>query len=250
MCAISCSGTKLTSPSHPQIPKFEFVSNAKPSLFAYQPATKPPTKETVEKVKTAVLSTTAKVTARAKAKEAEQGKTEAMETDDKAEEKPAESTDDAEMKVDDPTGEDKKKDQTKRKAPEPSSSRLENLSRVTPAQLQYVSFPSDSRYVPVRPVNSGSAPAPASLSSVTSSRSAPPVGFGGGILLMRDTKPGDAAEFHELEVLKAIDTAGAGAAATQAPGGEAAAGGDDADLLTGPIADPPAPFEWTDWGSD
>jgi len=54
----------------PQLPKFEFVSNAKPSLFAYQPATKPPTKEAVEKVKTAVLSTTAKATARAKAKEA------------------------------------------------------------------------------------------------------------------------------------------------------------------------------------
>ncbi|BGP00453.1 26S proteasome regulatory subunit RPN2 [Rhodotorula toruloides] len=234
-----------------KIPKFEFVSNAKPSLFAYQPATKPPTKETVEKVKTAVLSTTAKVTARAKAKEAEQGKTEAMETDEKAEEKPAESTDDAEMKVDEAAGEDKKKDQTKRKAPEPSSSRLENLSRVTPAQLQYISFPSDSRYVPVRPVNSGSAPAPSSLSSVTSSRSAPPVGFGGGILLMRDTKPGEAAEFHELEVLKAIDTAGAGAAApAEGAAGQAAAGGDDADLLTGPIADPPAPFEWTDWGSD
>lgn len=217
-------------------------------MFAYQPATKPPTKETVEKVKTAVLSTTAKVTARAKAKEAEQTKTEAMETDDKAtEEKTAETTDDAEMKVDEAAGsDDKRKEQTKRKAPEPSSSRLENLSRVTPAQLQYISFPSDSRYVPVRPVNSGSAPAPSA-----SSRSAPPVGFGGGILLMRDTKPDEVAEFHELEVFKAIDTNAAGAAApTEGVGAQAAAGGDDADLLTGPIADPPAPFEWTDWGSD
>ena len=47
------------------------MSNAKPSLYAYQPVTKPPTKEAVEKVKTAVLSTTAKATARAKAKEQE-----------------------------------------------------------------------------------------------------------------------------------------------------------------------------------
>lgn len=46
-----------------------------------------------------------------------------------------------------------KKDGAKRKAPEPSSSTLSNLSRVTPAQLGVISFPaSSSRYVPVRPV--------------------------------------------------------------------------------------------------
>jgi 26S proteasome regulatory subunit N2 len=38
-------------------------------LFAYPPETKPPTKETVEKVKTAVLSTTAKAQARKKEKD-------------------------------------------------------------------------------------------------------------------------------------------------------------------------------------
>jgi 26S proteasome regulatory subunit N2 len=37
-------------------------------LFAYPPSTKPPTKEAVEKVATAVLSTTAKAKARAKEK--------------------------------------------------------------------------------------------------------------------------------------------------------------------------------------
>jgi 26S proteasome regulatory subunit N2 len=51
-----------------QMPKFEFHSNARPSLFAYQPATAPPTAEKVEKVATAVLSTTAKVKAREKTK--------------------------------------------------------------------------------------------------------------------------------------------------------------------------------------
>jgi len=44
------------------------VSNARPALFAYPPSTKPPTKEAVEKVATAVLSTTAKAKARAKEK--------------------------------------------------------------------------------------------------------------------------------------------------------------------------------------
>jgi 26S proteasome regulatory subunit N2 len=54
-----------------QPPKFDFVSNARPSLYAYPPSTKPPTKETVEKVATAVLSTTAKAKAREKTKEKE-----------------------------------------------------------------------------------------------------------------------------------------------------------------------------------
>jgi hypothetical protein len=49
------------------------VSNAKPSLFAYPLPTKPPKKETVTKVATAVLSTTAKVKAREKKKAAAEG---------------------------------------------------------------------------------------------------------------------------------------------------------------------------------
>lgn len=81
--------------------------------------------------------------------------------------------------------------------------------------------------------------------------------------MVRDNQPdGPAPEFLDLEVLKAIDTsAPAPAAATDATasaaaaaaGAGAAAGGagagaqDDSPDLTGPIADPPAPFEWTDW---
>lgn len=53
-----------------QAPKFEYVSNAKPSVFAYPISTKPPKKETVNKVATAVLSMTAKVKAREKKKAA------------------------------------------------------------------------------------------------------------------------------------------------------------------------------------
>ena len=65
-----------------QIPKLEFVSNARPSLFAYPAPYEPPKKETVEKVKTAVLSTTARANARAKAREQEKAVAdgEAMET--------------------------------------------------------------------------------------------------------------------------------------------------------------------------
>lgn len=49
-------------------PVLEIVSNARPSLFAYPSPTKPPAKEAVEKVATAVLSTTAKAKQRAKEK--------------------------------------------------------------------------------------------------------------------------------------------------------------------------------------
>ena len=65
-----------------QAPKFEFISNARPSLFAYPAPTKPPTKEAVEKVATAVLSTTAKAKARERTKEKEKREAEgdSMET--------------------------------------------------------------------------------------------------------------------------------------------------------------------------
>lgn len=61
------------------MPKFEFVSHAKPSVFAYPAPYTPPVKETVEKVKTAVLSTTVRANARMKTKEKEKG-SDAMET--------------------------------------------------------------------------------------------------------------------------------------------------------------------------
>ncbi|KAG1226603.1 hypothetical protein G6F68_019713 [Rhizopus microsporus] len=56
-----------------ETPRFEFMSNVKPSLFAYPPALTPPSATGVEKVATAVLSTTAKAKARAKKIEKEKG---------------------------------------------------------------------------------------------------------------------------------------------------------------------------------
>ncbi|GAA5876527.1 hypothetical protein JCM16303_003569 [Sporobolomyces ruberrimus] len=225
------------------IPKFEFACNAKPSLHAYPPATKPPTKETVEKVKTAVLSTTAKATARQKAKEAEQkGDDVTMETD---EAKPATTTEDAEMKDDAAPAANAEESasssaatttkQTKRKAPEPSTYNVQNLSRVTPSQLASIALLPDSRYIPVRPF-------PSSSDRTSTS--------GGGIILVRDSKPDEPQELVELEVLKQLETPPAPAPGA-VPAQDASAGGSegqsDQDLLTGPIADVPPPFEWTDW---
>lgn len=54
-----------------KVPKFEFLSNAKPSLFEYPRPTTPPTSTSTVKLPTAVLSTTAKAKSRAK-RDAEQ----------------------------------------------------------------------------------------------------------------------------------------------------------------------------------
>ncbi|KAJ3088234.1 proteasome regulatory particle base subunit [Quaeritorhiza haematococci] len=181
-----------------QIPKFDFVSNAKPSLFAYPPLTKPPTEEKIEKVATAVLSTTAKAKARAKKSEKEksgkEGGVEAMDTDEKkdtaetpkeAEKKDEEKKDEKDVKEEDKTaGETTNK---KKKKKEESFEVLENLSRVLPQQLKYIRFKEDSRYSPVKK------------------------GIAGGILMMIDRKP------EETEELIPMSTpTQAGAASTTA----------------------------------
>ncbi len=65
---------------HLDAPKFTLLSNARPSLFAYPPPTKPPTSEVIEKVATAVLSTTNKAKARAKKTEKDKLGADAMDT--------------------------------------------------------------------------------------------------------------------------------------------------------------------------
>ena len=58
-----------------QVPKFEFMSNTRSSLFGYPAPAAQPKKETAAKVATAVLSTTVKVKAREKKANAEQDAT-------------------------------------------------------------------------------------------------------------------------------------------------------------------------------
>jgi 26S proteasome regulatory subunit N2 len=72
---------------------------------------------------------------------------------------------------------------TKRR--EPSSEKLTNLSRVTPAQLGHIVFPSESRWQPVRAVSVINASAP------NASKKAQRYAGGGGILLLIDKTPGE-----------------------------------------------------------
>lgn len=131
-----------------ETPRFEFVSNAKASLFAYPPAIKPPSATVVEKVATAVLSTTAKAKARAKKIEKEKG--DQMDID---EDKPSVKEDDS-MVVDEEKKEERKSTQQKKKKEE-NFEILENMARVVPAQLKHIAFKEDSRYTPVKQENVG-----------------------------------------------------------------------------------------------
>lgn len=163
------------------IPKLDFVSNARPSQYAYPSAAKAPTTAVVEKVATAVLSTTAKAHARAKKTEREKANAEAMDTDAPSEPPSATETKAPELKEGD-AGADKmngeaiveasapgEKKPTKRRKEE-SFEVLSNMARVLPQQLKVITFKEDSRYVPVKK------------------------GKVGGILMMLDRKPGEPEE--------------------------------------------------------
>ncbi|KAG8843961.1 proteasome regulatory particle base subunit [Tulasnella sp. 330] len=197
-----------------QTPAFEFVSNAKPSLFAYPSPTKPPTKEVVQRVETAVLSTTAKAKQREKEKEkakaAEEGV--AMDEDEKPPVKSEEKKDDdVAMKLDDAesspstskpaegdaatiangsTSTTKPAASRKR---ESSSEKLPNLSRVTPAQLVHISFPSECRFQPVRAVSV--LVSASNQGSSTSKKTPQRYANGGGILMLVDKTPNEPIEW-------------------------------------------------------
>jgi 26S proteasome regulatory subunit N2 len=122
-------------------PRFEFISNAKASLYAYPPALKPPSATVVEKVATAVLSTTNKAKARAKKIEKEKG--DQMDVDKEEEKKEEDKK------------EEKKEERKTKKKKEENFEILENMARVVPLQLKHIAFKEDSRYIPIKQENVG-----------------------------------------------------------------------------------------------
>ncbi|KAI6153672.1 26S proteasome regulatory complex non-ATPase subcomplex Rpn2 Psmd1 subunit [Pisolithus tinctorius] len=220
-----------------KVPKFEFVSNARPSLFAYPAPATPPKKETAAKMVTAVLSTTAKVKAREKKKAA--ADQESMDTDEKVE---VRKDTDVEMKTEEVPSSSRRKS-------EPASEKLANFSRVTPIQLGYVSFPSDGRYQPVRPVTSNTlipkgtkgASSQPTKKGLVSERYA----GGGGILILVDERPVEEAEFIELQPPA---PPGGGPTGGAVPNGHADVADRQLhiDLSSNTEADPPEPFEVRD----
>ena len=140
-----------------EVPKFDFFSNTRPIMFDYPPAAEVKTEEVLEKVKTAVLSTTAQAKRRKQAKEAREkreGMSMSMELDIPANDREAstvpddsKTTADKEQSVPPETGDQKKKKPEREKV----GYELQNMSRVLPAQVKYISFPGQ-RYVPVKKV--------------------------------------------------------------------------------------------------
>ncbi|CDY60623.1 BnaAnng17060D [Brassica napus] len=140
-----------------KVPKFEFMSHAKPSLFEYPKPTTVPTSNTAAKLPTAVLSTSVKAKARAK-KEAEQKAN--AEKASGAEKSVSESGSGKGKESADKEGDSMQVDSTatvEKKAAEPEAAFeiLVNPARVVPAQEKYIKLLEDSRYVPVKLAPSG-----------------------------------------------------------------------------------------------
>ncbi|KAL0863801.1 hypothetical protein Bca101_042919 [Brassica carinata] len=140
-----------------KVPKFEFMSHAKPSLFEYPKPTTVPTSNTAAKLPTAVLSTSVKAKARAK-KEAEQKAN--AEKASAAEKSVSESGSGKGKEPADKEGDSMQVDSTatvEKKAAEPEAAFeiLVNPARVVPAQEKYIKLLEDSRYVPVKLAPSG-----------------------------------------------------------------------------------------------
>lgn len=172
-----------------EVPSFKFHSATRPSLFDYPPEQETKTEDAPEKVKTAVLSTTAQAKRRAQKKEKQQRR-ESMDIDQtptapKADAGDKMDTDESAVKTE---GDGEKKDEEETKEsdkPEGLKKKmekekvgygLENMSRVLPAQLKFVSFP-DERYEPVkRPT--------------------------GGVILLNDTKPSEPKTLLEMKKAK------------------------------------------------
>ncbi|RWR87211.1 26S proteasome non-ATPase regulatory subunit 1 A-like protein [Cinnamomum micranthum f. kanehirae] len=136
------------------VPKFEFLSHAKPSLFEYPRPITPPTTTSAVKLPTAVLSTSAKAKARAK-KEADQKASVAEKIF--VEEASAGSSSGKVPKSSEKNGDSMQVDSPseKRTEAEPSFEILTNPARVVPAQEKYIKFLEESRYVPVKLAPSG-----------------------------------------------------------------------------------------------
>ncbi|KAL0392584.1 UNVERIFIED_CONTAM: 26S proteasome non-ATPase regulatory subunitA [Sesamum radiatum] len=128
-----------------KVPKFEFLSHAKPSLFEYPKPTTVPTTTSAVKLPTAVLSTSARAKARASKKEAEKTNVEKAEPSS------------GKGKTSDKDGDSMQPESTveKKTEPEPSFEILTNPARVVPAQEKFIKFLEDTRYVPVKSAPSG-----------------------------------------------------------------------------------------------
>ncbi|KAL8765802.1 MAG: hypothetical protein Q9194_006460 [Teloschistes cf. exilis] len=183
-----------------EVPSFKFYSATRPSLFDYPPEQEAKQEDAPEKVKTAVLSTTAQAKRRAQKKEKQQRR-ESMDIDQSPTTPKTANLGDK-MDVDESAikneeGQDSDKVDGEKKdgeaSPEAAKKKLEkekvgylldNMSRVLPAQRKFISFPSDCRYQPVKKPT-------------------------GGVILLTDTTPSKPKSLLELKAKKTVKPAAA-----------------------------------------
>ncbi|KAH9288256.1 hypothetical protein KI387_032373 [Taxus chinensis] len=194
-----------------KVPKFEFLSDVKPSMFEYPCPTAPSTTTSAAKLPTAVLSTSVRAKSRAK-KEAdiklagEKASMADVNTNVSANgsagatKGPSSSDKDGEPMQVDNTFE-------KKTEAEPSSEVLKNPARVVPAQEKYIKFFEESRYVPIKPARSG-------------------------FIMLRDMQP------SEPEVLVSSDAPASSVSAGSVPSTQLPATAEDGE------PQPPQPFEF------
>jgi 26S proteasome regulatory subunit N2 len=195
------------------IPSFEFHSNTRPSMFDYPPEAEVKAEEAPEKIKTAVLSTTAQDKRRKLVKE-RQRRRESMDVDQAPTTPKVSADEEDKMDLDEETKKDDKEKTDTPQSPETSKKKMEkekvgyslgNMSRVLPAQVKHISFP-EERYVPVKKV------CDAYIQVVKMHRLTyfqPTL----GVILLTDTRPSEPKSLLELKVKKTAPAP----AADQAP---------------------------------
>lgn len=142
-----------------KMPKIEFKSAARPSLYAYPAPLEEKKREEREKVTTAVLS----IAARQKRREGEKKKDDKMEVDEETkEDESKKATDKKEKKSkDDKEGKTEESSTSsaaapkERKEPEPNFEMLSNPPRVLRQQLKVISVAEGTPYQPVKDVTIG-----------------------------------------------------------------------------------------------
>ncbi|KAF5665148.1 26s proteasome regulatory subunit n2 [Fusarium heterosporum] len=161
--SLSFSPTAIIGLDHDlEMPDFKFHCATRPSLFDYPPEQEVKTEEGPALIATAILSTTAQAKRRAQKKERAQRR-ESMDIDSAPPKSGGDNMDvDEDKKADDVK--DKKDDQEKetsvpadaKKKPEKEKAgyEVENMTRVLPGQLKYISFPA-GRYKPVKKPTGG-----------------------------------------------------------------------------------------------
>ncbi|XP_058203848.1 26S proteasome non-ATPase regulatory subunit 1 homolog A-like isoform X1 [Rhododendron vialii] len=197
-----------------KIPRFEFLSHAKPSLFEYPRPTTVPTTTSAVKLPTAVLSISAKAKARATKKEADQKanaeKSAGPESSAGSNAGKGKSTSDKDgdsMQVDSPAPE-------KKAEPEPAFEILTNPARVVPAQEKFIKFLEESRYVPIKLAPSG-------------------------FVLVKDLRPTEPEVLSLTDAPSSTGSATSGSATGQQGSASAAA------MAVDEEPQPPQPFEYT-----